>query len=266
MRDLGKSAAIVELFYIQRTSREGDKWSGHVAFPGGKKEQTDCDDQATAARESLEEVGFDLTSSDFLYLGCLDDRPVTSGGHVIPGFFMAPLVWLQISAETPSVRMQTSEVAAWRWVPLSYLDPALVTYDVVRKEVKYGFKRLPFLPKGLRAMTSYPSIQLYVRAPSCTSNAEAQFTLWGLTLHATSDALVIGGGHDRQLGWPPLSFQWTSANWLVGAVCAMYAMRHPRTHRLLGRHVWALASVVGIAILCIALCGRAALSCKRRMV
>ena len=43
---------------LRRTSREGDKWSGHVAFPGGKREAEDADDRATAARETKEALGW----------------------------------------------------------------------------------------------------------------------------------------------------------------------------------------------------------------
>ena len=55
--DLEDDDAIVELLYILRTSRVGDKWSGHVAFPGGKREAEDRDDRAAAARETEEDLG-----------------------------------------------------------------------------------------------------------------------------------------------------------------------------------------------------------------
>ena len=47
-----------------------------------------------------------------------------------PGFFLAPLVWLQRSEVTPAITMQASEVAAWRWVPLKALSPEEVKFDV----------------------------------------------------------------------------------------------------------------------------------------
>lgn len=36
------------------------KWSGHVAFPGGRQEADDEDGHFTAMRETWEEVGLDL--------------------------------------------------------------------------------------------------------------------------------------------------------------------------------------------------------------
>lgn len=45
---------------IRRSEREGDPWSGHIAFPGGRREPHDPDLRATAVRETHEEVGLDL--------------------------------------------------------------------------------------------------------------------------------------------------------------------------------------------------------------
>ncbi|HEU5217398.1 MAG TPA: NUDIX domain-containing protein, partial [Gemmatimonadales bacterium] len=46
---------------IRRAEREGDKWSGHLALPGGRWSPGDPDLAATARRETIEEVGVDLS-------------------------------------------------------------------------------------------------------------------------------------------------------------------------------------------------------------
>ena len=43
---------------MRRAIREGDPWSGHVSFPGGRMEENDKDALATAKRELQEEVGY----------------------------------------------------------------------------------------------------------------------------------------------------------------------------------------------------------------
>jgi 8-oxo-dGTP pyrophosphatase MutT (NUDIX family) len=48
---------------IRRAARDGDPWSGDMAFPGGRRQADDADDVATARRETLEEVGLDLSSA-----------------------------------------------------------------------------------------------------------------------------------------------------------------------------------------------------------
>lgn len=72
-----------EILFIERATRKTDRWSGHVALPGGKQELHE-DDQETAARETLEEIGLDLSDpTHFRCVGQLDDRELwTSFGRV----------------------------------------------------------------------------------------------------------------------------------------------------------------------------------------
>jgi 8-oxo-dGTP pyrophosphatase MutT (NUDIX family) len=54
----------LEIFYIRRTHQEKDRWSSHVAFPGGRAELGETDQQAVI-REYKEEVGLDLESNQY---------------------------------------------------------------------------------------------------------------------------------------------------------------------------------------------------------
>lgn len=45
---------------IRRAERPGDLWSGHMAFPGGKREEQDRSLLETAIRETQEEIGLSL--------------------------------------------------------------------------------------------------------------------------------------------------------------------------------------------------------------
>lgn len=45
---------------IRRRDRQGDPWSGQIAFPGGHKSKDDQTLLQTAVREASEEVGIDL--------------------------------------------------------------------------------------------------------------------------------------------------------------------------------------------------------------
>ncbi|KAG0056851.1 hypothetical protein BGZ83_003145 [Gryganskiella cystojenkinii] len=112
-----------EILFIERATRKTDRWSGHVALPGGKQELHE-DDQETAARETLEEIGLDLSDpSHFRCVGQLDDRELwTSFGRVFL-MVLSPFVYIQLSPSTPHLKPQPDEVASVHWQPLSlFLD------------------------------------------------------------------------------------------------------------------------------------------------
>ena len=61
---LRESAGGTELLMIKRSEREGDPWSGHMAFPGGRMDRTDRHGFDVACRETEEEIGLKLTERD----------------------------------------------------------------------------------------------------------------------------------------------------------------------------------------------------------
>ncbi len=67
----------LQVLFIERASREDDPWSGQMAFPGGRVDDTDTSPQAAAQRETLEEVGLSLDDCELL--GQLDDSPGLPG-------------------------------------------------------------------------------------------------------------------------------------------------------------------------------------------
>ena len=52
----------VEVLLVRRAIRRGDRWSGHLALPGGLEQPGDLDAPSTAVRETLEETGIDLAA------------------------------------------------------------------------------------------------------------------------------------------------------------------------------------------------------------
>jgi 8-oxo-dGTP pyrophosphatase MutT (NUDIX family) len=68
---LRDNAASLDLLLIERAIRDGDPWSGHMAFPGGRVSGEDAAPRSAAERETREEVGLSLAGAEFL--GRLDD-------------------------------------------------------------------------------------------------------------------------------------------------------------------------------------------------
>ena len=67
-----------EVLFIKRAARVGDRWTSHIAMPGGKREPADSDDRATSSRETREEIGLDLDVEHCLYIGNLPERSIES--------------------------------------------------------------------------------------------------------------------------------------------------------------------------------------------
>jgi 8-oxo-dGTP pyrophosphatase MutT (NUDIX family) len=137
-----------ELLFIKRAEREGDPWSGHIAFPGGKREPGDPTLLDTAMRETREEVGIELPTEALL------TRMRDIVGHT-NGFRVAHYVFAPETAATTG----NAEVASVMWVPLESIaaGEGAGTYRFVRGEASID---LPCLRWG-------------------------DYTLWGMTYRMT---------------------------------------------------------------------------------
>ena len=131
-----------ELFFIQRAEYEGDPWSGHVAFPGGRAEPGDESLVHTAMRETLEETEIDLREGAEL-LGALDDlHPRTAR---LPAVVVRPFVFLVSRVSQPVLN---AEVAGAFWVPLSVLLDRSVWRDTTVRAGDLEISRFAFHHEG----------------------------------------------------------------------------------------------------------------------
>jgi 8-oxo-dGTP pyrophosphatase MutT (NUDIX family) len=73
-----------EVAFIKRAARVGDRWTSHVALPGGKRDPEDEDDRYTAIRETSEEIGLDLTTKNVVSVGNLPERVVSTSWGKVP--------------------------------------------------------------------------------------------------------------------------------------------------------------------------------------
>ena len=84
-----------QVLFIQRAQKEGDPWSGHMAFPGGHRDPEDAGLREAAMRETLEEVGLDLGPAS--YLGALNHERAQPRGRVLDMLIapheVAEVVW-----------------------------------------------------------------------------------------------------------------------------------------------------------------------------
>jgi len=146
-----------ELLFIRRAEREGDPWSGDMAFPGGREEPHDPSPRATAERETFEEVGLDLAGARFL--GALP--PMTTP--------------LRLPTKSFGIHPYVFRLDAW---------PALRTSEEVAAIHRFGLHRMlagegrgEFTWRGHGVERVLPCVRL-----------DGTF-VWGLTLRVVDDLL-----------------------------------------------------------------------------
>ena len=105
-----------ELLMIRRATREGDPWSGHMGFPGGRRDPEDPSNFSCALRETEEELGVDLSRWG-APLGELSD--VNTGWRKDrPEMLVTPFIFSV--SELPELT-PNDEVDDVVWVPLHFL-------------------------------------------------------------------------------------------------------------------------------------------------
>ena len=125
---------------IRRTERQGDSWSGHWSFPGGRKDAEDSGPLHTALRELEEECGIRLLPGQMV--AALPVRPARRRvGRFIP---VAPFHF-RVKCQLKT-SLSPGEAVEALWVPLAILrDPA-----------RHCLRPVPGIPEDML----YPAVNL----------------------------------------------------------------------------------------------------------
>jgi 8-oxo-dGTP pyrophosphatase MutT (NUDIX family) len=168
LREMG---ADLEALFIRRAEHADDPWSGHLAFPGGRLDASDNDARHAAERETIEELGVDLTNaSQVRRLGQLSDvlghaesirvsafvygisgDPILRPNHEVHQAFWTPLryctdssrqavrefSYLDVSMPLPTIRLLEDENAPLLWG---------ITYKFLDEFMSMIGRPIPFMP------------------------------------------------------------------------------------------------------------------------
>ncbi|MGO9309711.1 MAG: NUDIX hydrolase [Spirochaetia bacterium] len=107
----GATRDSAEILFIKRAERAGDPWSGHLAFPGGRAEESDATLLDLAMRETAEEVGIDARQGGRVIGRPSTIRPLSIR---IPSITVTPFVVVAPPGAVP--RLQLAEVEEVFWM------------------------------------------------------------------------------------------------------------------------------------------------------
>lgn len=107
------------ILLVRRSHNSTDPWSGHFAFPGGRRERCDASILATCTREVAEETGIELVSELLV-----ETLPVTPAGRILRSPVLVQPFLFEIDRR-PEVRPAVSEIASYLWLETaSFLNHA----------------------------------------------------------------------------------------------------------------------------------------------
>jgi 8-oxo-dGTP pyrophosphatase MutT (NUDIX family) len=106
---------VPEVLVLKRKTNPNDPWSGHYAFPGGRREDDDPSLLATCIRETYEECGIRL-STDHL----VKQYPMRKAGNHLNLSVPVTTFLFELTARPP-IRLQTAEISCHEWLALEYV-------------------------------------------------------------------------------------------------------------------------------------------------
>ena len=196
----------IDLLYIQRTTREGDRHSGQVAFPGGKNDEGESDIQA-GLREVEEEIGLKMLGNpDYILLGKFPKNwfAYTKRGKqlkisLLVYFCLTNLTHLQNLEESPlnpkNMVLSKNEVESVWWVPFNYFflkHDSSTLYQITSRGLSKGNMKMwmnmlhPTLKRNFEANMKERFIQNKIRSQVYMMSLPNDRILWGITMFFTA--------------------------------------------------------------------------------
>lgn len=160
----------LHILMIKRAEREGDPWSGHMAFPGGRMDKADAHGYAVAVRETAEEVGL-MLGEQAQCIGRLSELSARPHRGMF-GMVVSPFVFRLDHAVTFTPNHEVAQIV---WVPLEFLSD-----ENNRQEMIWDYR-------GVRM-----PVPCYWYEGYC---------IWGLSLMMLDELLdLVAGRTPRRLG------------------------------------------------------------------
>ncbi|KAF4320749.1 hypothetical protein G195_005937 [Phytophthora kernoviae 00238/432] len=241
-----KEQHTLEMLFVRRTVNEKDTWSGQVAFPGGRRQKKTKMDlnmdnmteewsdweslRETAQRETMEEVGLDLTTSHVHWIGNLS--PIQT--HLRSLSVSTQVFFIDTAAEDHDYqpKLQASEISDVFWVDVQEF------FNTRRyQELAYSLQEsMTHLKKSPRVLAVAQKIlgnmsfdSIYLPRPGhplpdderLPRRDAKDFVLWGLTLRAVVNLFIVAG---TPLPMRPEAQHFDSK--LLGAF-VLYCLRYP---------------------------------------
>lgn len=204
--------SLAQILFIKRAKNKRDRWSNHIALPGGRRDPQDASDVDTAIRETAEEVGIDL-KSDAVYVGPLDQRYVKVSWASRTMMTLCIYVFV-VTDPNVKVTLQPTEIADAFWHPISELFmPSYWSQEHVHIGGRLGLQNSLIFPRFTHAMINKVVGDMYFGAIDlwrCDVKAGTPpEKLWGLTLGVIVDFLeVCRPGSVISLVRPPHMAYW----------------------------------------------------------
>ena len=124
-----------EILFFKRKANPQDPWSGHYAFPGGRRDRQDSSLLDTCIRETFEECGVQLSPE-----ALIKQYPVRQAGNALNQPVPVTTFLFELPQQ-PAIQLQAGEISCHEWLDLKY---AADKANIVQRAMSPRFPEMLF--------------------------------------------------------------------------------------------------------------------------